>query len=190
VRQFKTKVNQRPQSPLQKEFFNCVLDKMLTGGIIWPIAHQDVKCCGATTLAKKVHEGGGLSLNTLKHRVDDECVAAGFPPAFQELPPRDNTIPDPNPPPAQNKWRVCQGFADLNQVTKVPPMPQGDIHLKQQNLSGHQWITVFDFANGFYACEIKPEDQPYICFMLKDMDTLPTYGCHLASREPHPHSQE
>ena len=43
-------------------------------------------------------------------------------------------------------------------------MPQGDIRQKQQNLSGHQWITVFDFANRFYTCEIKPEDQPYICF--------------------------
>jgi hypothetical protein len=46
-------------------------------------------------------------------------------------------------------------------------MPQGDIRLKQQNLSGHRWITVFDFANGFYACEIKPEDQPYICFYVE-----------------------
>jgi hypothetical protein len=144
-----------------------MLDKMLTAGIIWLIAHQDVKCCGATKLAKKAHEGGGLSLNTLKHRVNDECIAAGFPPAFQELPPRDDTIPDPNPPPAQNKWRVCQDFAELNQVTKVPPMPQGDIRLKQQNLSGHRWITVFDFANGFYACKIKPENQPYICFYVE-----------------------
>ena len=33
-KQFKTKVNQRPQSPLQKEFFYGVLDKMLTAGII------------------------------------------------------------------------------------------------------------------------------------------------------------
>ena len=46
-------------------------------------------------------------------------------------------------------------------------MPQGDIRLKQQNLSGHRWITVFDFTNGFYACEIKPEDQPYICFYVE-----------------------
>ena len=50
---------------------------------------------------------------------------------------------------------------------KIPPMPQGDIHLKQQNLSGHRWVTVFDFANGFYTCEIKPEDQPYICFYVE-----------------------
>lgn len=34
-------------------------------------------------------------------------------------------------------------------------------------MSGHRWITVFDFANGFYACEIKPEDQPYVCFYVE-----------------------
>ena len=166
-KQFRTKVSQRPQSPPQKEFFYGVIDKMLTAGIIRPINHQDVKCCGATTLAKKAHEGGGLTLNTLKHHVNGQCVAAGFPPAFQELPTLEETDQDTSVPSLQNKWRVCQDFTELNLVTKVPPMPQGDIRLKQQNLSGHRWITVFDFANGFYACEIKPEDQPYICFYVE-----------------------
>ena len=166
-KQFRTKIGQRPQSPPQKEFFNGVIDKMLEAGIIRPIDHQDVKCCGATTLAKKAHEGGGLTLDTLEHHVNDECVAAGFPSAFQELPPREEPDQNPHVPSAQNKWRVCQDFAELNQVTKVPPMPQGDIRQKQQNLSGHRWITVFDFANGFYACEIKPEDQRYICFYVE-----------------------
>ena len=115
---------------------------MLEAGIIRPIDHQDVKCCGATTLAKKAHEGGGLTLDTLKHHVNDECVAAGFPSAFQELPPREEPDQNSHVPSAQNKWRVCQDFAELNQVTKVPPMPQGDIRQKQQNLSGHRWITV------------------------------------------------
>ena len=166
-KQFRTKINQRPQSPPQKEFFNGVIDKMLDAGIIRPINHQDVKCCGATTLAKKTHEGGGLTLDILKHRVNEECITAGFPSAFLDLSPIEETDRNPNPAPAQNKWRVCQDFAELNQVTKVPPMPQGDIRRKQQNLSGHRWITVFDFANEFYACEIKPEDQPYICFYVE-----------------------
>ena len=85
--QFRTKVNQRPQTPPQKEFFNGVLDKMLEAGIIRPIDHQDVKCCGATTLAKKAHEGSGRTLDMLKHQVNDQCIAAGFPPAHQNLPP-------------------------------------------------------------------------------------------------------
>ncbi|KAF8229648.1 hypothetical protein L208DRAFT_1052333, partial [Tricholoma matsutake] len=40
---FKTKVNQRPLSGPQKEYFNGVLDKMLEAGIIAPIDHNDVK---------------------------------------------------------------------------------------------------------------------------------------------------
>lgn len=38
---------------------------MLAVDIIRPIAHQDVRCCAATTLAKKTHEGDGLELDTL-----------------------------------------------------------------------------------------------------------------------------
>ena len=165
--QFRTKINQRPQSPPQKVFFNGVIDKMLAAGIIRPIDHQDVKCCGATTLAKKTHEGNGRTLNTLKHRVNNECIEAGFPPAFQELPPVEEADQSPSIEAVETKWRVCQDFAELNRVTKVPPMPQGDIRRKQQNLSGHRWVSVFDFANGFYACEIKPEDQPYVCFYVE-----------------------
>ncbi|KAF8221904.1 hypothetical protein L208DRAFT_1194484, partial [Tricholoma matsutake] len=41
---FKTKVNQRPLSGPQKEYFNSVLDKMLEVGIIAPIDRNDVKC--------------------------------------------------------------------------------------------------------------------------------------------------
>ena len=47
---------------------------------------------------------------------------------------------------------------------KVLPMPQGNIHPKQQALSGHQWISIFDFAAGFYMVEIAEESQPYTAF--------------------------
>jgi hypothetical protein len=46
-------------------------------------------------------------------------------------------------------------------------MPLGDIQAKQQCLSGHQWVNIFDFAAGFYACKIGPEDQPYVCFYVE-----------------------
>ena len=123
-KQFRTKIHQRPQSPPQKEFFNGVINKMLAVDIIRPIAYQDVKCCAATTLAKKTHEGGGVTLDTLKHCINDECVAAGYPSAFKHLPPKEETHLNTTTPAVQNKWRVCQDFMEINQVTKVPPMPQ------------------------------------------------------------------
>jgi len=151
---FRTKVHQRPLSTPQKIFYDGVIDKMLEADIIRPIPFRDDKCCGSTTLAKKAHEGGGLTLEELQHRVNDRCTEAGLPLAFEDLLP---LRPQPQAPsPVDNtlkqKWRVCQDFADLNKVTKVPPMPQGDIRLKQQRLCGHHWVSTFDFASGFYAC--------------------------------------
>ena len=138
--QFRTKVSQRLQTPPQREFFNTVIDKMIGAGLIQPIAHQDIKCGGATTLAKKAHEGNGLMLDALKYQVNNQCIIAGFPSTFQDLPPIKSTSTnlDTSPPITQNKWQVCQDFAELNRVTKVPPMLQGDIRRKQQNLSGHK----------------------------------------------------
>jgi hypothetical protein len=135
---FKTKIHQRPLSPPQKVFYDTIINKMLEAEIIRPIAQRDVKCCGSTTLAKKVHKGDGLNLEELQHHVDDRCIEAGFPTAFENLlPPKPvNTEMNNNIAPPQ-KWRICQDFAELNKVTKVPPMPQGNIRTKQQHLSGH-----------------------------------------------------
>ncbi|RXW14873.1 hypothetical protein EST38_g10981 [Candolleomyces aberdarensis] len=166
---FRTRVGQRPLTPPQKEFFNGVLDQMLEADVIEPIHYQDVKCCSATTLARKAHEGGGMTLEELQHRVNEECIAAGFPSAF-DLPPRPQPSLDQDMAPTsalKTKWRVCQDFAELNKVTQVLPMPQGDIRAKQQNLAGHRWVSIFDFANGFYACEIRPEDRLYLCFYVE-----------------------
>ena len=73
-----------------------MIDKMLAVGIVRPIAHQDVKCCGATMLAKKTHEGNGLTLNTLQHCLNDQCIPARFPSAFKELPPIEEIDAKPN----------------------------------------------------------------------------------------------
>jgi hypothetical protein len=83
---FKTKVNQQPLTGPQKEYFNSVLNKMLNMGIIAPISHKDVKCCSATTLVKKAHEGGGLIIKELQHRLNKECTTSGIMPSFNNLP--------------------------------------------------------------------------------------------------------
>ncbi|KAG6912643.1 hypothetical protein DXG01_013126, partial [Tephrocybe rancida] len=125
---FRTKVNQRPLSGPQKEYFNGVLNNMLDAGIIAPISYKDVKCCGATTLAKKAHEGGGLTIEELQYRVNDECVTAGFPNAFPGLPPRETEVSnlELEIPAKPVKWRVCQDFADLNKVTKATSEPNNN----------------------------------------------------------------
>jgi hypothetical protein len=73
-------------------------------------------------------------------------------------------IPSPTALPKPQTWRVCQNYTALNKVTQVFPMPQGDIRIKQQWLSGHHWVHSFDFASGFYTVTILEEYRPYLAF--------------------------
>ena len=109
---------------------------MLKSGIIAPIAPEDVKFCGNTVLAQKIHTTKGLLQDKLKHQVNDECLAHGFLPKYN-LPPLDPSLIPTEPPSKQTKWHICQSFKALNDITTVSPMPQGDIRAKQQALAGH-----------------------------------------------------
>lgn len=168
---FSRKVHQKSLSPPQRAYLHQKIDEMLEAGVIAPCDPADVKCVSPITLAQKAHDGGGLSLEELQHRVNDLCVAAGMEP-MADLPPR------PAPVPAEDaggrrdaakpaKWRICQNFAQINKVTQVAPMPQGDIRAKQQALCGHRWICSFDFASGFYAVTVAEESRPYTAFYVE-----------------------
>jgi hypothetical protein len=74
-----------------------------------------------TVLAQKTHEGQGLDVDELKHRVNEQCLKHGFPDEF-EMPPR----PEPEQTASLNtetrqttpiKWRMCQDFGGINRVT-------------------------------------------------------------------------
>ena len=126
---------------------------MLDADIIEPCEPRQVKCVLPMTLAQKMHEGVRLMLEELQHHVNNECINNGLEPRFA-LPPRptaqtaDN---DPKDKAEDPKWQICQNFSQINKLTQVMPMPQGDIRSKQQQLSGHCWVSTFDFAAGFYA---------------------------------------
>ena len=165
---FSRKVHQWPLTPPQKEYLNSKIDEMLEAGIIEPCQPDQVKCVSPTTLAQKAHESGGLTLKELQHKVNDQCIEAGLEPCFN-LPPRlaptqSSGTKSPNRPP---KWRICQNFGELNKVTEIAPMPQGDIRLKQLNISGHCWLMIFDFASGFYVVEVEEESRPYTAFYVE-----------------------
>jgi Reverse transcriptase (RNA-dependent DNA polymerase) len=48
-------------------------------------------------------------------------------------------------------------------------MPQGDIHAKQHRLSSHHYLSIIDFASGFYAVEIDPKSRPYTAFYVEGL---------------------
>ena len=163
---FQTKIPQRSFNPDQHAFMNTKVDEMLKGGIIRPMHPGEVKCVAPSVLAQKAHGNGGLSLDELKHKVNDECIKHSLPAAFDlpTRPPPTETVPTNTSP---EKWRLCQDFGEINKVTPIAPVPQGDICAKQLCLSGHMYIHIFDFAAGFYRIAIHPDSQPYIAFFLE-----------------------
>jgi len=83
---FSTKVHQKPLTPPQRKYLHEKLQAMLDADIIEPCEPGQVKCVSPTTLAQKTHEGAGLSLEELQHRVNEECINNGLEPHFP-LPP-------------------------------------------------------------------------------------------------------
>jgi hypothetical protein len=165
---FNTKIKQRTMSPPQTAYFSNVLDIMLKAGICASIAAKDVKCVSPITLAAKAHTSGGMTIDELQQRFNEECehtcITPPFtgPPDMEPLPARTLDA-DTSPP----KWCVCTNYMRLNEVTQVLQMLQGDICTKQQAPSGHCWISMFDFAAGFYAIEVAKESQPYTAFYVE-----------------------
>ena len=90
---FSLKVHQKPLTPPQRRYLYESIDTMLEAGVIEACKPEDVKCISATTLAQKTHQGKGLQLEELQHRVNDECVAHGMDARF-DLPPRTSPTLD------------------------------------------------------------------------------------------------
>lgn len=160
---FSTKVNQRPLTPPQREYLYNRLNELEDAGIIQRIAPEDVKAAAPTVLAQKAHSAAGIPIEELWHRVNDQCSQHGLP-ILDNLPLQPPPEPAASNPPATPKWRICQNFTEINRNSQIPPLPQGDIRAKQQHLSGHCWISVIDFAVGFYAIPVDEETQPYVAF--------------------------
>jgi len=127
---FHTKIPQCMFNPDQRAFMEAKVDEMLKGGIIWPMHPGEVKCVAPSVLAQKIHGNTGLSSDELKHKVNDECVKHGLPSAF-DLPPRPPPAENTSTPISPKKWRLCQDFGEINKVTPIAPVPQGNIRAKQ-----------------------------------------------------------
>ena len=135
------------------------------------IEHADIpriKHVVPTVLTQKVHNAnGGMTLADLQHELNWQYEDAKLPLPFESQHTRTKPCRIPTQTPKEPpKWRVTQNFAELNKVTQIPPMFQGDIRAKQQRLSSHRYMSVFDFAAGFYAIEIPDRWHPYFMFFV------------------------
>ena len=165
---FRKKIPPRSYNPDQRAYINARVDEMLEANIIRPIHPGEVQFVAQTVLAQKTHDGQGLCIEELKHKVNNQCLQHDLPGKF-EMPALPERVANPlttteNTP---IKWRMCQDFGGINRVTEIAPVPQGDIRAKQLRLSGHRYVHIFDFAAGFYGIMVHPDSQPYITFFVE-----------------------
>lgn len=139
---FKTKIPQRPMNQVQHEFMNAKVNEMLAAGIMRPIHPRDLRCVAPTVLTNKTHKGGGLSINELKHKVNNQCIAHGLLTVFDLPPPPTNTmaanrIPSPKMESMPGFWQNQQSNADSTSSTRqhqseaaTPIRPSMDTRLR------------------------------------------------------------
>jgi Reverse transcriptase (RNA-dependent DNA polymerase)/RNase H-like domain found in reverse transcriptase len=163
-----TKTCQHTFTPPQRCYLHKKILEMLEAGIIECADPAKIKCISLTTLGQKQHDGAGLMLEELQHKVNQECTAAGLTPHFQ-VPLWQEAHASATTHEGEQKWRICQDFREVNKHTKVAPMPQGDICAKQHRLSSHRYISVIDFTSGFYTVEIDTQLHPYTAFYIKGL---------------------
>ncbi|KAG5650810.1 hypothetical protein H0H81_010959 [Sphagnurus paluster] len=97
----------RSYNPAQRAYLEKSLDEMVEADIIQPIKPSEVQCVAPTVLAQKEHEGGGLALDELKHKLNDECIAHGMEP-MPNMPPRPPpTNLENQPRPTTSQQKAC-----------------------------------------------------------------------------------
>lgn len=107
-------------------------------------------------------------LEDLQRAVNEQCREVGIEPPFPNVSTTEEEgTQERCTDPKDVKWRVTQNFGKINKVTRIPPLHQGDIRAKQQRLSGHKYVSVFDFASGFYAITVPDEWKPYLTFFVE-----------------------
>ena len=172
---FPTKINQRPITEGQKEWFNNILDDMEKSFVIQKVPGDFIKNLSSTNLAPKEAGKTGITRTEVMRQVNRECEKNGLPPFWEQVPDNMNTdqeatmetIEDDKPNAPKTKWRVCHAFNALNKATQVPPFPAGNLRSKQEFAAGHRWASVIDFAAGYYAVPLDDESVPYVAFYVE-----------------------
>jgi transposase InsO family protein len=172
---FPTKINQRPITEGQKEWFNNILDDMEKSFIIQKVPGDFIKNLSSTNLAPKEAGKTGITRTEVMRQVNRECEKNGLPPFWEQVPNHEDssqeatmeTVENDEPNAPKTKWRVCHAFNALNKATQVPPFPAGNLRSKQEFAAGHRWASVIDFAAGYYAVPLDDESVPYVAFYVE-----------------------
>lgn len=162
--------HQKPLTDPQREWYARILDEMEAADIIERIGPEQVWCANSTNLAPKDKGDTGMSRAEIYKKIDDECRAKGYEPFWSELDNGEETEDKKGgqgeDKPKKAKWRLCHAFTTLNKATQVPPFPQGNLTMKQQQMAGKRWTSVIDFASSYYAVKMDDQSKYYTAFLV------------------------
>ena len=168
------RMSQRPITENQKEWYYDIIDEMESAHVIQKVPGDFIKCLNSTNLAPKEAGKMGATRVEILRKVNAECIKNGLPPFWEEVmyPGETNealldAVEGEGPTATKSKWRVCHAYMALNRATKIPAFPQGDLNQKHQFAASHEWLSVIDFANGYYAVPLDDESVPYTAFYVE-----------------------
>ena len=168
-------MSQRPITANQKDWYYKMLDEMEEANVIQKVPGEFLKCLNSTNLAPKEAGKTGATRIDVLRKVNAECIKNGLPPFWEEarLPGETDEAlleaveNEGTPEETRTKWRVCHAFMALNRATQIPPFPQGDLRHKHEFAAGHRYVSLVDFAAGYYAVPLDDESVPYTAFYVE-----------------------
>ncbi|KAG8723899.1 hypothetical protein FRC09_001302 [Ceratobasidium sp. 395] len=159
---FRQRVNQKPLSQAQKEWLYPQLDQMEAAGIIKRVPNTFPAAVSPTNVVPKPGGTNEPSLEYLQAMANQACRDAGIPIRYPE--PQSQPAP---PPPKEAKFRLVHNFCEVNDHTKIPAFPMGDLAAKQRSVAGFRYVNVIDFASGFNALPMEEESIKYTGFYVE-----------------------
>ncbi|QRV96745.1 Retrovirus-related Pol polyprotein from transposon opus [Ceratobasidium sp. AG-Ba] len=159
---FRKRVAQKPLSQAQKDWLYPTLEQMESANIIKRVPNTYPLAVSPTNVVPKPGGTSEPSLEYLQYLANKACEEAGIPapyPTIQAAP--------PPPAPKEAKFRLVHNFAEVNDVTKIPPFPMGDLAAKQRTVAGHRFISTADFASGFNALPMEETSIKYTGFYVE-----------------------
>ena len=145
---------------MQKEWYYNMLDTMEEGGVIVRVEADFVQCVSHTKLVLKDAGKMGMTRMEVIRRYNKALRAAGRPAAFEEMEdsplvetmgPTFTTIDNTVPSKPKMKWRIVHAYKTINEATKIPTFPTGNLRSKQRYIAGHAMKSVINLASGYYA---------------------------------------
>lgn len=97
----------------------------------------------------------------------------GRPAAFEEMEdsplvettgPTFTTTDDTVSSKLKTKWRIVHAYKTINEATKIPTFPTGNLKSKQRCIAGHTMGSIINLASGYYAVAMDNHAVPFTAF--------------------------